>query len=231
VIPVDVTAPPVDQTPVLVPPVDQTAGITPPTGPVPTGPSQTYPAAETIPTVDVTGGTEVVNGQAPIDTATNVVPGTNTNSGITPAQNLAGAIGERLAGLSMAEIAALAAAGLLTASELAKYNQMRPSGYNYTFTPAAPNEIFSRGLVNPGVNPGEVLGAIRPAYQTTQPYQQQYYWGQQPYFAQRSDLVNYNQIPGGLPPPDYQPTPWFAQPAAYELPVYGPGMNIVGGTR
>jgi hypothetical protein len=198
---------------------------------VPTGPSQTYPAAETIPTVDVTGGTEVVNGQAPIDTATNVVPGTNTNSGITPAQNLAGAIGERLAGLSMAEIAALAAAGLLTASELAKYNQMRPSGYNYTFTPVGPNEIFSRGLVNPGVNPGEVLGAIRPAYQTTQPYQQQYYWGQQPYFAQRSDLVNYNQIPGGLPPPDYQPTPWFAQPAAYELPVYGPGMNIVGGTR
>lgn len=40
-----------------------------PSGPVPIGAPTTYAAAETIPTVDVTGGTEIVGGRAPIETA------------------------------------------------------------------------------------------------------------------------------------------------------------------
>jgi hypothetical protein len=49
----------------------QAAGISgsvPPT-PAPIGAPTTYAAAETIPTVDVTGGTEIVGGRAPIETA------------------------------------------------------------------------------------------------------------------------------------------------------------------
>jgi len=87
--------------------------------------------------------------------------------------------------------------------------------------------IDLKPLPYPGVNPGYVLGAVRPAYQTTQPYQQQFYWGQQPYFYQMQDLARYNQIPGGLPAAETQPVPYYAQPAAYELPIYGPDMTIL----
>lgn len=43
--------------------------------PVPTGPSMNFPAAEIIPTVDVTGGTEIVGGRAPIEMASNSTAG------------------------------------------------------------------------------------------------------------------------------------------------------------
>lgn len=103
-----------------------------------------------------------------------------------------------------------------------------PTGPRYgPITPPNVNPLFLEPLPYPGVNPGFVLGAVRPAYQTQQPYQQQFYWGAQPYFYQMEDLARYNQIPGGLPPPEYQPTPYYAQPAAYQLPIYGPGMSII----
>ena len=48
-------------------------------------------------------------------------------------------------------------------------------------------------LVNPGLNPGQIRAM--PYYQTTDPVQSQYYWGQRPYIASEADLVNYNVIP------------------------------------
>jgi hypothetical protein len=48
-------------------------------------------------------------------------------------------------------------------------------------------------LVNPGLNPGQIRAT--PYYQTTDPVQSQYYWGQRPYMATEADLANYNVIP------------------------------------
>ena len=48
-------------------------------------------------------------------------------------------------------------------------------------------------LVNPGLNPGQIRAT--PYYQTTDPVQSQYYWGQRPYMASAADLANYNVIP------------------------------------
>ena len=48
-------------------------------------------------------------------------------------------------------------------------------------------------LVNPGLNPGKIRAT--PYYQTTDPVQSQYYWGQRPYMASEADLPNYNVIP------------------------------------
>lgn len=82
------------------------------------------------------------------------------------------------------------------------------------------------GLVYPGVNPGFVLGAVKPAYPGSESYEQQYYWGQQPYFYQMSDLARYNQPPGGLPPRPQAPTPWWAQEyTAGQFPTYGEDLT------
>jgi hypothetical protein len=51
-------------------------------------------------------------------------------------------------------------------------------------------------LVNPGQNPGWFTGDFpTPAYQTTNPYQAQFYWGQQPYVGPNQPRETYNQIP------------------------------------
>jgi len=105
-----------------------------------------------------------------------------------------------------------------------------PGGYG-PIPPPNVNPIFLEPLAYPGVNPGFVLGAVRPAYEATAPYQQRYYWGAQPYFRYMEDLANYNVIPGGLPPRPEQPMPWWAQPVAYQLPTYGPNMEIIPPTR
>jgi hypothetical protein len=52
-------------------------------------------------------------------------------------------------------------------------------------------------LVNPGLNPGWVVTGVNPPmYQTTNPYQSQYYWGKHPYMQNMADLARYNQVPG-----------------------------------
>jgi len=58
-------------------------------------------------------------------------------------------------------------------------------------------------LVNPGLNPGMIRAT--PFYQTTDPVQSKFYWGQRPYMATPADLPNYNVIP------DAPATPWGAQ--------------------
>jgi hypothetical protein len=96
-----------------------------------------------------------------------------------------------------------------------------------TFTPAPPDPSWSQALQYPGVNPGLVGAAVRPAYETTSPVQSQYYWGRQPYFAYTSDLANYNQVAMPTTPFGIQQG-YFEQPLALpEIPVYGENMFVV----
>jgi len=93
-------------------------------------------------------------------------------------------------GLSAAQIAALVAAGYLLAGGT-------PKPATLPTRPALPIPTYlGGGLVNPGVNPGFLVTAVNPPrYQTTNPYQSQYYWGQHPYMQNMSDLANYNAVP------------------------------------
>ena len=51
-------------------------------------------------------------------------------------------------------------------------------------------------LVNSGLNPGWVVTGVNPPmYQTTNPYQSQYYWGKRPLMQNMADLAKYNQVP------------------------------------
>ena len=95
-----------------------------------------------------------------------------------------------------------------------------------TFTPASPDPSWNQPLQYPGVNPGLVGAAVRPAYETTSPVQSRYYWGRQPYFAQVEDLANYNQVPMPAQPFGIQQG-YFEQPLALpSIPVYGENMFI-----
>lgn len=101
---------------------------------------------------------------------------------------------------------------------------MPRSGYNYNFTPAPPNERWTQDLQYPGVNPGLVGAAVRPAYATTSPVQAQYYWGRQPYFAYTEDLANYNQVAMPTTPFGIQQG-FFERPVDYsQLGTYGANM-------
>ena len=82
---------------------------------------------------------------------------------------------------------------------------------------------FTNGLINPGLNPGMIQ--VTPAYQTTNPTQSQYYWGQHPYEMNANDIGSYNNVaapatPWGLQNQqmaigyDAQGKPIFAPPSA-----------------
>ena len=75
-----------------------------------------------------------------------------------------------------------------------------PQPYPTPTMPRDPYPLISfagTNLVNPGLNPGYVVTGVNPPmYQTTNPYQSQYYWGQHPYMQNMSDLARYNQVPG-----------------------------------
>ena len=60
-------------------------------------------------------------------------------------------------------------------------------------------------LVNPGLNPGYIQAT--PAYQTTNPVQSKFYWGQHPYAIGPADIGAYNYTPQA------PATPWGAQQA------------------
>ena len=72
-----------------------------------------------------------------------------------------------------------------------------PSGpQKKTYGPLAPIEFgkLEGGLTNPGLNPG-YLTTQTPFYQTTDPVQSQYYWGQHPYIKTLADIGEYNKVP------------------------------------
>jgi hypothetical protein len=83
--------------------------------------------------------------------------------------------------LSFDNITGLIAAGLVLPSVLGLLAD-RPTINPRTYAPLPPvNWGSARPLINPGVNPGFVIGPARqPFYQTTSPVQSKYYYGTRP---------------------------------------------------
>ena len=101
--------------------------------------------------------------------------------------------------ISYGDIAALVAAGLVLPSIL---GLLAPPPATATpakrsYGPIPPTEWGNAAeLKNPGQNPGWFTGNFpAPAYQTTNPYQAQFYWGQHPYVGANQPREVYNQIP------------------------------------
>jgi hypothetical protein len=101
--------------------------------------------------------------------------------------------------LTPAQIAAgwLLINGIPTPPSAPRWGGYKP--LNYEWNPAAGQKIVGGGL-NPGM-----IGPVKPFYQTTNPVQSQFYWGQHPYMATGADLANYNNIPSA------PAVPWGAQ--------------------
>ena len=72
-----------------------------------------------------------------------------------------------------------AVAGAVAGTMLTTPKPTTPSGYNYTYNPAAPLDIFRQPLATTGLNAGFINPT--PFYSTTSPVQAQYYWGAHPY--------------------------------------------------
>jgi hypothetical protein len=89
------------------------------------------------------------------------------------------------------------------------------------------------GLVNPGLNPGYLVTAVNPPmYQTTNPYQSQYYWGQHPYMQSQADLPYYNDVPeapavpfGLQAGPNFDWNQYLSQLAATPVGPVAPGTG------
>ena len=109
------------------------------------------------------------------------------------------------------------------------------TGGTDTGGPIAPETqgAFTNGLINPGLNPGMIQ--VTPAYQTNNPAQSQYYWGQHPYEMNANDIGSYNNVaapatPWGLQNQqmaigyDAQGKPIFAPPSA-------PATRIAAGPK
>jgi hypothetical protein len=100
--------------------------------------------------------------------------------------------------LSYGDIAKMVAAGLVLPSILNLVNPQGPAvPAKRSYGPIPPtNWSSAAALVNPGQNPGWFAGGFpTPAYQTTNPYQAQFYWGQHPYVGANQPRETYNQIP------------------------------------
>jgi hypothetical protein len=78
--------------------------------------------------------------------------------------------------------------GMLTPQQKAQFGR---KGYG----PIDPVEWGKAGqLVNPGANPGWLAGDfVKPAYETTNPYQSKFYWGKHPYVDTATNRDVYNQ--------------------------------------
>ena len=103
--------------------------------------------------------------------------------------------------ISYGDIAKLVAAGLVLPSILSAISPEGPSGPKKpSYGPIPPvNWGSASALVNPGANPGWFVGGYpTPAYETTNPYQAQFYWGQQPYVGPGQSREVYNQVPPGV---------------------------------
>jgi len=124
--------------------------------------------------------------------------------------------------LSIGEIAGLVAAGLLLPGLLTPQQQADLTNYNYG--PIPPTPWGKAGtLVNPGMNPGWLAGSFpKPAFQTTNPYQAQFYWGQHPYVPTLEQRDVYNQV---QPQAGTQPFGLQAGPKQYDLNAYLASLN------
>jgi hypothetical protein len=92
------------------------------------------------------------------------------------------------------------------------------------YGPIAPTDWGNgSNLVNPGMNPGWLVGSFpKPAYNVTSPYQQQFYWGQHPYVPTLAQRDVYNQV---QPQAGQQGFGLQAGPKQYDLNQYLAGLN------
>jgi len=81
----------------------------------------------------------------------------------------------------------------------------------------------TQSLVNPGVNPGWVQAT--PYYQTNNPVQAQYEWGNHPYAGTEADLANYNNMPNA------PVSPWGVQQGPQPFDVQGFIRNMLSPTQ
>ena len=108
-----------------------------------------------------------------------------------------------LGNMSATQIAGLMAAGALAPSVLNALGFTGGAGSKGTnYAPIAIPTIpeSTTKLAQGGLGPGWI--SSQPMYQSSDPTQAQFYWGEHPYMAKPEDLVNYNKVPGA---PE---TPW-----------------------
>jgi hypothetical protein len=100
--------------------------------------------------------------------------------------------------ITYGDIAAMVAAGLVLPSILGMISPTsQPTQQPYGPIPPT-NWGSAATLVNPGQNPGWFAGNFpKPAYQTTNPYQSQFFWGQHPYVGANQSRDIYNQTQPG----------------------------------
>ena len=165
-------APPVEPPPVEPPPVEPP--VAPPVEPPPVEPPTQPPVKEPAPVYDYSTPYE----------------GPYSNESVL----------ERFMAstLTYGDVAKLVAAGLVLPSILGVITPTTQPNKK-AYGPIPPVEWGSAAaLVNPGQNPGWFAGNFpKPAYQTTNPYQAQFFWGQHPYVGPNESRDIYNQVQPG----------------------------------
>jgi len=159
---------------------------------------QVIPPSQPIPEVVVPDAPvpPPADGLPPVEDA---VPTPNPNYTNPPTPTLPEAIVDYgkavVEGMSASDLAKIAAGWILINGVLTPPKPTTPPRREYG--PIPPTDWGSAAtLVNPGQNPGWFAGGFpTPAYQTTNPYQAQFYWGQQPYVGPNQPRETYNQIP------------------------------------
>ena len=218
VTPTPVTPTPVTPTPVTPTPVTPTP-VTPGTTPVTPGTTPVNPTAPGTPGTPTAPGTPGPSGPvAPPPSSQVPTPGQPTTPPtVTPpgAENPVkitdyskpytgdysneSVLSRFMSGtISYGDIAALVAAGMVLPSILGAISPTsQPTEQPYG--PIPPTKWGSAAaLVNPGQNPGWFAGNFpKPAYQTTNPYQAQFFWGQHPSVGANQSRDIYNQTQPG----------------------------------
>ena len=196
--PVTTTPPPVETPPVVpVAPPTTTPPVAPPTTP-------TVPIEELPPLTEPPGTPPDVNAPVnetalPEPPATPEVPVVDKSTVLTPEQVAELEKGRLPLGVSMQQLWNAVSLGLLAPSILGTlFGPKAPEKKGYGPLDPINWGATGRTLTPLGVNPGFAVGAgQQPMYQTTNPYQSQFFWGQRPGYNTMEDLAqNYNRPPG-----------------------------------
>ena len=190
-----ITTPPVVEPPVITPPVVEPPVTTPPV--VEPVPPVVEPPVTTPPVVEPPLSPPVEQVIPPSEP----IPEVKVHDFSTPYEGPYSneSVLERYLNktLTYGDIAKLVAAGLVLPSVLGMLAPTPAAPGKKSYGPIPPTNWGSAAtLVNPGQNPGWFAGDFpAPAYQTTNPFQSQFYWGQQPYVGPNQPRETYNQIP------------------------------------
>jgi hypothetical protein len=100
-------------------------------------------------------------------------------------------------GISFSDITSLIAAGLVLPSVLGLLAEQPTPPTRRPYGAIGPTNWGTvSGVTGGGVNPGYIIApAAQPAYETTNPYQAQFNWGQRPLIKTMDELPNYTPPP------------------------------------